>query len=190
MSLQVRDAGDADADACARIYAAYVRDTAITFETEPPGAGEMAHRIIAAQNAHEWLILADGTGVVRGYAYATEFKSRAAYRWSVETSVYLDPSHHRGGGGRLLYTELLGRLSSRGYRRAFAGITQPNEPSMAFHHSFGFQPCGVFRRVGFKHGRWHDVAWLQLDLPVDGGGTDPPRPISPPGGWPPGTAPR
>lgn len=178
---QVREARVADADACARIYAAYVRDTAITFETEPPDADEMARRITTAQSAHEWLILADGTGVVLGYAYANELKSRAAYRWTVETSVYLDPAHHRGGGGSLLYTELVRRLSSRGYRRVFAGITQPNEASMEFHRRFGFHPCGVFHRVGFKHGRWHDVAWLQLDLPVDGDGTEPPRPISPPG---------
>jgi phosphinothricin acetyltransferase len=178
VTLQVRDAGVQDGAACAQIYAPYVRDTAITFEAEPPSAEEMAHRIAAAHVKHEWLILEDDTGAVIGYAYGTEFKSRAAYQWSVETSVYLAADRHRGGGGRLLYTELLARLARRGYRRAFAGITQPNEASMAFHRAFGFQEAGVFRRVGFKHGSWRDVAWLQADLREPEADRDSPEPVS------------
>lgn len=176
MTSRVRDATVEDGAACARIYAHYVADTAITFEAQPPSGVEMAHRIAAARVRHEWLILEDDTGAVIGYAYGTEFKSRAAYQWSVETSVYLAADRHRGGGGRLLYAELLARLARRGYRRAFAGITQPNEASMAFHRAFGFQEAGVFRRVGFKHGSWRDVAWLQADL-LDGE-SDPPEPVT------------
>lgn len=176
VALRVREAGVGDGAACAQIYAHYVRDTAVTFEAEPPGAEEMAHRIAAARVRHEWLILDDDTGAVAGYAYGTEFKSRAAYQWSVETSVYLAADRQRAGGGRLLYTELLARLARRGYRRAFAGITQPNEASMAFHRAFGFQESGVFRRVGFKHGSWRDVAWMQTDL-LDAE-ADPPEPVS------------
>lgn len=176
MTPRVRDAGVEDGAACAQIYAHYVRDTAITFEADPPNGDEMAHRIAAARVKHEWLVLEDDAGAVIGYAYGTELKSRAAYQWSVETSVYLAADRHRGGGGRLLYTELLARLARRGYRRAFAGITQPNDASMAFHRTFGFQEAGVFRRVGFKHGSWRDVAWLQADL-LDGA-SDPPKPIS------------
>ncbi|CAN5729262.1 GNAT family N-acetyltransferase [soil metagenome] len=160
-----------DAAACAAIYAPYVRDTAITFETTVPTTVEMATRIAAALAAHEWLVLESPDGVI-GYAYAREFKSRAAYGWSVETSVYLAPVQRRGGGGRLLYTELLTRLAGRGYRRAFAGITLPNDASIAFHRALGFTDCGVFRRVGWKLSAWRDVAWLQVDLlPA---GQDPP----------------
>lgn len=179
MTRLVRDAGMDDAAACARIYATYVDDTAITFETEAPDSAEMGRRIAAAHLKHEWLVLEGGAGEIVGYAYATEFKARAAYQWSVETSVYLDPTRQRGGGGRLLYTELLSRLAGRGYRRAFAGITQPNDASMAFHRVFGFQPAGVFRRVGFKNGSWRDVAWLQRDLLAPDCEIDPPVPVTP-----------
>ena len=179
MTLRVRDALPGDAGACAQIYAAYVRDTTITFELDAPGDDEMAQRIGRAHSEYEWLVLEDESGVIVGYAYATEFKSRAAYQWSVETSVYLDRARHRTGGGRLLYTELLSRLARRGFRRVFAGVTQPNQASMAFHAAFGFEPAGLFRRVGFKHGSWHDVAWLQLDLLAPEDEIDPPRPVTP-----------
>lgn len=160
----VRPATIDDAPACVAIYAPYVRDTTITFEAEVPTVAEMATRIDKVQAAYEWLVLeTDNAGVI-GYAYAGEFKSRAAYRWSVETSVYLASSQRGGGGGRLLYTELLRRLAARGYRRAFAGITLPNDASIAFHHAFGFTDAGVFRRVGWKLNEWRDVAWLQADL--------------------------
>jgi L-amino acid N-acyltransferase YncA len=171
----VRTATLDDADACAAIYAPYVRDTAITFETEAPSAAEMGARIAAALDGHEWLVLeSTDTGGVIGYAYAREFKSRAAYGWSVETSVYLSPDQQGGGGGRLLYTELLRRLAGRGYRRAFAGITLPNDASMGFHRALGFADSGVFRRVGWKLSAWRDVAWLQLDLLGDDQEIDPP----------------
>jgi L-amino acid N-acyltransferase YncA len=170
----VRPATGDDAPACAAIYAPYVRDTAITFETEVPTAVEMAARIDKAQGAYEWLVLeTDNTGVI-GYAYAGEFKSRAAYRWSVETSVYLAGAQRGGGGGRLLYTELLRRLAARGYRRAFAGITLPNDASIAFHRALGFTDAGVFRRVGWKLSAWRDVAWLQADLLPQESEVDPP----------------
>ncbi|CAN5740776.1 GNAT family N-acetyltransferase [soil metagenome] len=163
-----------DVPACVAIYKPYVRDTTITFETEVPTVAEMATRIDKAQAAYEWLVLeTDNTGVI-GYAYAGEFKSRAAYRWSVETSVYLAGPQRGGGGGRLLYTELLRRLAARGYRRAFAGITLPNDASIAFHHAFGFTDTGVFRQVGWKLNAWRDVAWLQADLLPPELAADPP----------------
>ena len=159
----VRPASSKDARACIAIYRPYVEDTAITFETEVPTTDEMAARIAAARDTHEWLVLEQDDEVL-GYAYAHKFNPRAAYQWSVETSIYIAPDHYRFGGGRKLYTHLLRRLTERGYRRAFAGITQPNQASTAFHRSFGFQQAGQYRRVGWKHGRWHDVAWMQLDL--------------------------
>jgi L-amino acid N-acyltransferase YncA len=170
----VRPATADDAQACVAVYAPYVRDTTITFETEVPTPAEMATRIEAALVAYEWLVLETEDAGVIGYAYAGQFKSRAAYRWSVETSVYLTSRHRGGGGGRLLYTELLRRLARRGYRRAFAGITLPNDVSIAFHRAFGFTDAGVFRRVGWKLNEWRDVAWVQADLQPLELETDPP----------------
>jgi phosphinothricin acetyltransferase len=172
----VRPASRRDAVACGAIYRTYVEDTAITFETEVPARAEMATRIAAARTTHEWLVLERDDQII-GYAYAHAFNPRAAYQWSAETSVYIAVDHHRGGGGRELYGQLLHRLTERGYRRAFAGITQPNEASNRFHRSFGFQQAGLFRRVGWKHGRWHDVAWMQLDLLGAAEHNDPPTPI-------------
>jgi phosphinothricin acetyltransferase len=161
--VSVRPASAEDAHACVAIYRPYVEDTAITFETEVPTVEQMAGRIAAARGTHEWLVLEKDDDVL-GYAYAHAFNARAAYQWSVEASIYIAAHHYRFGGGRELYTHLLRRLAERGYRRAFAGITQPNEASNSFHRSFGFQHAGLFRGVGWKHGSWHDVAWMQLDL--------------------------
>ncbi|OMC57644.1 GCN5 family acetyltransferase [Mycobacterium sp. IS-836] len=173
--MRVRPATAADAAACVEIYRPYVLDTVITFETEVPTVEEMAARIADARVTHEWLVL-DVDGDVIGYAYAHQFNSRAAYQWSVETSVYLAQDRRGKGGGRMLYAELLHRLAERGFRRAFAGIAQPNDASNALHRAFGFRPAGHYRRVGWKLGAWHDVSWWQLDLPNDG--DDPPRPIA------------
>ncbi|MBI3213703.1 MAG: N-acetyltransferase [Mycobacterium sp.] len=175
--MRVRDATAGDADACVQIYTPYVRSTVITFETEVPTVREMAARITAARASHEWLVLEDDGDVI-GYAYAHQFNPRAAYLWSVETSIYLSGVRHRRGGGRLLYGELLTRLADRGYRRAFAGVTQPNEASMGFHHAFGFERAGEYRRVGWKQGAWRDVVWLQRDL-ADGDPYGPPPEITP-----------
>jgi phosphinothricin acetyltransferase len=165
MTRIVRDATEADAAACAAIYAPYVRDTAITFETEPPDAAEFARRIAAATARHAWLVLEDD-GRVTGYAYGGPFKERAAYRYACEVSVYLERGLRRSGGGRALYSALLARLAERGFRTAAAGMTQPNEASAGLHRALGFVPVGTFRRVGWKHGGWHDVAWVQRDLGV------------------------
>ncbi len=166
--MQVRDATEDDAAACAGIYAPYVTDTAITFEYEPPSAAEMARRIIAAQQAHAWLVLEDGGRVV-GYAYAGPFKERAAYRWSSEVSVYLEPGRRRSGSGRLLYEALFARLAERGFRTLIAVMTLPNDASEGLHRALGFEPVGIFPRVGWKHGEWHDVGWMQRALvPGDG----------------------
>jgi L-amino acid N-acyltransferase YncA len=172
----VRSAIPDDASSCVAIYRPYVENTAITFEVDVPTVAEMSGRITAARVAHEWLIVEDAGRVV-GYAYAHAFNPRAAYQWSAETSIYIGAHHHRSGAGRKLYTHLLRRLTERGYRRAFAGVTQPNQASNAFHRSFGFRDAGLYRRVGWKHDCWHDVAWMQLDLPPDAEQDRPPTPI-------------
>jgi L-amino acid N-acyltransferase YncA len=170
----VRDATPGDADRCAAIYAPYVLDTAISFETEPPSAAEMAQRIESAQRSHAWLVL-ENEGSVAGYAYGGPFMSRAAYQWSATVSVYLDAGHRRTGGGRALYEALFDRLAARGLRVLLAGVALPNEASAGLHLALGFEPVGTYRRVGWKHGRWHDVRWYQRTLVDDGSPPDPPR---------------
>ena len=166
----VRDASEEDGAACARIYASYVLQTAITFETEPPTAAEMGQRIAAALRTYAWLVF-QLEGRVAGYAYGGPFRSRAAYRWSAEVSVYLERGFQRRGGGRALYEALFSRLAERGFRTAVAGMTLPNEASVALHRSMGFEPVGTYRAIGWKLGAWHDVAWMQRSLAV---GEDPP----------------
>jgi phosphinothricin acetyltransferase len=172
----VRPATAADAAGCAAIYAPYVTDTTITFETEVPTTAQMAGRIANAQRAHAWLVLVED-GAPVGFAYGAPFKARAAYRWSCEVSIYLAMGMRRSGAGRALYTPLLERLAERGYRRAFAGITQPNAASSGLHHAFDFTEVALFSRVGWKHGGWHDVAWLQRDLLPADRESDPPTDI-------------
>lgn len=162
----MRDAIGSDAQRCAEIYAPYVRGTAISFETAPPSGAEMAERIAAAQREHAWLVLEDGSGVI-GYAYGGPVMSRAAYRWSATVSVYLDGVRRRSGGGRALYAALFDRLGERGIRTVLAGVALPNEASEGLHHALGFTPAGTYRRVGWKLGQWHDVAWYQKDLTSD-----------------------
>ncbi len=159
----IRDATGRDAGACAGIYAPYVADTAITFETEAPGPGEMEKRIAAAQREHAWLVLED-EGRVVGYAYGGSFNPRAAYRWACEVSVYLELGRRRTGAGRALYEALFDRLIDRGLLIAVAGMTLPNEASEGLHRAMGFEPVGTYRRIGWKHGAWHDVAWTQRAL--------------------------
>lgn len=166
----VRDASERDAEACAAIYAPYVTGSAITFETEPPPPAEMARRIASAVRTHAWVVLED-EGRVVGYAYGGPYKSRPAYRWSCEVSVYLEAGRRRTGGGRALYTALFSRLAERGFRTAVAGMTLPNDASAGLHRAMGFEPVGTYRRIGWKDGAWHDVAWAQRPL---GNGEDPP----------------
>jgi L-amino acid N-acyltransferase YncA len=173
--MRVRDATGADAAACAAIYAPYVTDTPITFETEVPSAEAMAERIAAARERYAWLVAEDGGRVV-GYAYGGPYKDRAAYHWSCEVSVYVDRAQQRAGAGRALYEALLERLAARGYRMAVAGMTLPNAASVGLHRALGFEPVGTYRRIGYKHGAWHDVAWSQRPLASDASGSEPSEP--------------
>jgi L-amino acid N-acyltransferase YncA len=161
MSRQVRTATPDDAAACAAIYAPYVADSAISFETEPPSPAEMADRVAGAI---AWFVLEDA-GRVAGYAYAGPFHRRAAYRWACEVSVYLERGRRRTGAGRALYDVLLPHLTERGYRVAVAGMTLPNDASEGLHRALGFAPVGTYRRIGYKFDAWHDVAWTGLQEP-------------------------
>lgn len=164
----VRDATVDDAASCASIYAPYVTGTPITFEVVPPQPEEMARRIAAALASHAWVLLTEGERVV-GYAYAASYRVRAAYRWSCEVSVYIEMGRRRTGAGRALYEALFERLERRGYRMAVAGMTLPNEASAGLHRAMGFEPIGTFRRIGWKDGAWHDVAYLQRALGTETG---------------------
>jgi L-amino acid N-acyltransferase YncA len=170
----IRPATAADAASCADVYAPYVRDTAITFELEPPDAAEMAHRIESCRQRHAWLVLEDA-GVVTGYAYAGPYATRAAYAWSAEVSVYLVPGLRRSGAGRALYGELFATLQARGFRMLVAGVTVPNEASLGLHRALGFEEVGTFRGIGFKLDRWWDVARLQR--PLGAGPAEAPQPL-------------
>jgi phosphinothricin acetyltransferase len=163
MTLEIRMAIDDDAEQIAAIYAPYVRDTPISFEVDPPTGAEMAARIAAVSASHPWLVCTDGARVV-GYSYAGKHHERAAYRWSADVSVYVDASAHRRGIGRALYTALLQVIAAQRFYNAYAGITLPNPPSVGLHEAMGFTPVGVYRRVGFKLGAWHDVGWWALAL--------------------------
>lgn len=164
MLIRMAEAGDAAA--VRAVYAPCVLHTAISFELTVPSEAEMAARITDRQPHHPWLVLDDG-GTALGYAYAGRFSGRAAYDWAVEASVYLDETVRGRGAGRALYTALFGLLTAQGYRRLLAGITLPNAASVALHESMGLTPAGVYRRVGWKFDRWHDVGWWQCSLADD-----------------------
>ena len=160
---EIRLATPEDAPGILAIYAPVVASTAISFELEAPTAAEMARRIERVLPAHPWIVLTDG-GAVIGYAYAQPWQARAAYRWAVETSVYVDPDVRRRGVGRSLYAALLSLLELQGYRQAVALIALPNPASESLHHAAGFALVGATTRVGWKLGAWHDVAWYQRGL--------------------------
>lgn len=174
MPASIRLATESDAEPMLAIYAPVVRDTAISFELEPPDAEEFRARIRGTLRLAPWLVLEED-GAVAGYAYAGTFRARPAYRFTVETTVYVHAAHRGRGAGRALYAALLGALRLQGFRRAVGGITLPNAASVALHESAGFRPVGAFTRVGFKFGRWHDVGFWELELAAPA--ADPPEPF-------------
>lgn len=162
----IRSARAGDVSAMLAIYAPLVRDTTISFEYEPPTRVEMEQRLQAIQRDYPWLVC-ERDGQVAGYAYASAFRSRPAYRWTAEVTVYIHADHGRRGLAQTLYRELFARLRTQGYRTAVAVITLPNPGSVALHERLGFQPVGIFQNAGFKHGQWLDTGWWQLDLGGD-----------------------
>ena len=164
MAARIRLATPGDAGAVAAIYEPYVRETAISFEIDPPDGDEMRRRIVDVRASYPWLVCEDHAGEVAGYAYASRHAERLAYRWSVDVTVYVSASAQRRGVGRGLYTSLLELLRLQGYYMAYAGVTLPNEGSIGLHTAMGFKTIGVYENVGFKLGKWHPVAYLGLEL--------------------------
>ncbi len=159
----IRPATGEDAQAILDIYAPYIRDSAITFETEVPSLEEFRERIRHISAEYPFLIAMSGEKLA-GYAYASRHAERAAYRYSVDTSVYIAPEFQRMGLGTELYGTLLNEAAYRGFYSAFAAVTLPNPGSVALHHAIGFREIGIFHNVGFKHGKWLDVLCLEMAL--------------------------
>jgi len=173
----IRLAGPGDAAQVAAIYAPHVTAASTSFEYVPPDAAEMASRIASTLAYAPYLVLETGAEV-RGFAYASKHRERAAYQWSVDASVYVRQDAQRRGVGRALYESLFALLRLQGFYAAHAGITLPNPASVGLHEALGFRPVGVYRSVGFKRGAWHDVGWWQLPLRERTGTPDPPRSLT------------
>lgn len=171
----IRLATTDDAAALAAIYAPSVELRPTSFELVAPDAGQMAERLRAVRLRWPWLV-AERDGEVLAYCYAGAYAERAAYQWSATVSAYVRDDRHRLGLGRRLYTALFQILRRQGVFNAFAGITLPNEASVGLHRAMGFEPIGFYPGVGFKLGRWHDVAWLGLRLQPLTEGVAPPAP--------------
>lgn len=162
-SLRLRPAQVQDAAAICEIYNHYVLHSGATFEEEAVCAEEMAGRIIRCLRAFIWLVAETDDELV-GYAYATSWKPRSAYRNTVETAVYVAHDRVREGAGRLLLIELIRQLRERGLHCALAGICLPNDPSVALHEELGFRKVGELEEVGFKFGQWLNVGYWELKL--------------------------
>ncbi len=161
--MELRIATGDDACGVAEIYGPIVASSPISFEIDPPDEQEMRRRIQETLAGYPWLVC-EHDRQVAGYAYASGHRARAAYQWSVNTSVYVHPAFQRRGIGRALYQSLFNVLVAQGFVNAYAGITLPNAGSVRLHESAGFQPVGVYRQTGFKNGQWYDVGWWQRSL--------------------------
>lgn len=171
----IRVAREQDAEAIADIYAPAITDSSISFELQPPDAGEMRQRMLGILPQYPWLVYEAPEGVL-GYVYASSHSERAAYRWSVDVSAYIRHDAHRRGIARALYTALFEILVLQRYRNAYAGATLPNPASVHLHEAMGFEEVGVYRQVGYKFDKWHDVIWLERQLAERV--LDPPEPIA------------
>jgi phosphinothricin acetyltransferase len=157
----VRITESLDAEAIARIYNHYVKTSIITFEEEPVTPGVISRRIDDVQSASLPWFVAEKSGQLLGYAYATPWRIRSAYRFSVEASIYVDSALKGRGTGSLLYSQLFSTLREKRIHAVIAGISLPNKESVAFHEKFGFRKVAHFREVGFKFGKWIDVGYWQ-----------------------------
>lgn len=162
--IAIRPAATGDAETIARIYDPYVRDSVITFEEEPVPPAEMARRIDETRAAGLPWLVAECDRAVAGYAYASRWKGRCAYRYSLESTIYLEHGRHGLGIGAGLYAALIERLRAQGYHAAIGGIALPNDASVRLHEKLGFRKVAHFPEVGFKFGRWVDVGYWQVIL--------------------------
>ncbi|MFL6863112.1 MAG: GNAT family N-acetyltransferase [Allosphingosinicella sp.] len=176
--MRTRRATAQDAAAIASVYAPYVMASVVSFETEAPDEAEMRGRIEALGDLYPWLVACDEDGRLCGYAYGCAFRARPAYRFAVETTVYVADHAHRRGTGSLLYRALLAVLEAQGFAQAIGAITIPNQASVALHERLGFRQTGVYERVGFKFGEWRSVSLWQRGLAPLSTRPEEPRPVS------------
>lgn len=164
MAPTIRPARDSDADAIARIYNRYIAETWVTFETDPVSGAEMAERISETRSAGlPWLVTAQADEVA-GFAYASRWKGRCAYRFSVESTIYLAPEHAGRGLGTPLYKALIDAIRALSMHSMIGGIALPNDASIGLHEKLGFRKIGQFTEVGYKFDKWIDVGYWQLLL--------------------------
>lgn len=182
--MRIREAAPADAPALRAIYAPYVRETAVTFEYETPSVAEFAGRIQATLEKYPYFV-AEEQGEILGYAYAGAFKSRAAYAWAAELSIYLRQDCRGRGVGKALYAALEAALRAQGVLNLDACITLGQQPdahwtpaSIHFHARMGFAQVAHFRQCGYKFERWYDMIWMEKAV---GEHAVPPAPFLP---WP------
>jgi len=177
MHASLRIATPVDGPAIRSIYAPYVESTAITFETEVPTTEEMTDRIEQTHEAFPWIVCETENEGVVGYATASSLRSKAAYAWAVELTVYVDDDIQQSGVGTALYTSLLEILREQGYVDAYAAVTLPNSASVSLHENFEFEPVGTFPAAGHKQGSWHDVQWWHRQLGEHPADPEPPTPV-------------
>jgi len=160
---KIRLATEDDSASLLAIYAPYITDTSITFEYHVPTVMEFRKRIATVWRFYPWLVCVINNRIV-GYAYASRFQEREAYKWSVSLSIYINQDYHRLGIGKALYFALIELLKLQGFCNAYVAITQPNPKSERFHEAIGFKEIGVFHKAGYKLGSWHDVKYHELML--------------------------
>ncbi len=163
MNGNIRNAVPADAGAILGIYAPYITDTCVSFEIEVPAIEDFTVRMKNILKNYPYIVY-EVNGLVVGYAYASKHRERAAYRYSADVSVYVEPSYHRQGIGKALYEKLFGLLRDQGIYTVCAGVTIPNDSSIGLHKSLGFTEVGIYHNVGYKLDKWHDVIWFEKAL--------------------------
>lgn len=161
--LKIRFATSADSSGIREIYEPYVISTPITFDYDIPTQEEFENRIESSSGSYPWLVC-EHKNEILGYAYAGKLRVKAAYQWSAESTIYLSQKFHRKGLGKILYETLLHILRLQGFVNVYAGVTVPNIKSEGFHKALGFYEVGIYKNIGYKLGRWHDVKWFQLHL--------------------------
>ena len=165
--IALRPARPEDAAQIAAIYAPYVLTGTVSFETEAPDSRAMRNRMTASDGLYPWIVATNGEedgDAVLAYAYATKFRERPAYRYVVETSIYVSGAVQGQGVGRLLYPALINTLRAQGFIQAISVISLPNDHSIGLHEASGFRRQGVLRELGFKQGRWVDIGFWQREL--------------------------
>ena len=161
--VRIRTATAADAADIIRVYTPYVEHTAITFDTEIPTVAEYAEKINTITTQYPFLV-AEDSGEIIGYAYASGYYGRAAYAWTVEISIYVKEQGGYKGVGSKLYQHLESQLQQQGIQTILSCLAYPNEPSERFHKKYGFKTIGHMEKVGYKHGKWHDTIWMQKHI--------------------------